>query len=171
MLSAAKKILVTQAFGSWSPNVPNKMVGVYATNPDGEIGGDIKETRWLVPEKEYLARGSNPFEIDTVRHIQLDNSVEFGEAAVESALAWRQAIEAMTKMVVMCVSVDNGDAAVFLNGNLVYSIEADEESPHSAYSIALPIASALGVEVVEKVVATPSDPDWNWDDIYGLVAG
>lgn len=72
-------IIVTSAFGDWSPNVPKGMVGVY-----GAPGGDRSATqsRWLVQKDEYVKNRAH-FVIDTARHLPLPDNVEFGVGATE----------------------------------------------------------------------------------------
>lgn len=74
----------------------------------------------------------------------------------------------MKKPEIILVELRNGDAAIFLNSEVVYALEAENTGP-CAIVTANNIAEALGVEVLAVEMDVPADGDWNWGDVYELV--
>ena len=67
-----------------------------------------------------------------------------------------------------CVVLENSDAALFLNGEVIYSLDANDEG-QSAPDLGRAIASALGVSMGYVEMAVPLDSDWNWNDVFELL--
>ena len=66
------------------------------------------------------------------------------------------------------VSINNGDAALFVNGTPVYTQEAiDKGEP--VCSVAESLASAMQVGLQRTLMEVPSDSDWGWTDVYELL--
>lgn len=85
-------LIVTSAFGSWSPNVPAGMVGVYAAEHGVRTA---PKTHWLIDQAEYQAINRKPaidgktedFVIDRTRHQRVSNDGTFGVGAAEVSAA------------------------------------------------------------------------------------
>lgn len=75
----------------------------------------------------------------------------------------------MKKPEVIAVNLRNGDAAVFVNGATVYSIEAIDRRTIEPAALAARLAEQLGVEPVSIEMDVPSDEDWQWEDVYELL--
>lgn len=74
---------------------------------------------------------------------------------------------------VTLVTVANGDIAVFVNSSEIASLEASDHTGSSGLSldeVAKRLATALGTSVRHVSVATPEDPEWNWNDVAAVIA-
>lgn len=67
------------------------------------------------------------------------------------------------------VSIENGDTCVYLNGTVILSVEAWENTTANTKDIANAMGVALNIPVHELEMAVPLDDDWNWDDVYELL--
>lgn len=79
---AGRTWFVIAAFGAWSANVPNGMIGVIASL-DGVFDDVLLRSKWLVPAAEYrqLLKRDRQFVIDPAKHHRVADSVEFGIGA------------------------------------------------------------------------------------------
>ncbi len=68
----------------------------------------------------------------------------------------------------ICVSISNGDAVLFVNGAPVYTQEAIDTG-ETVSSVAESLANALQVGLQVMAVDVPSDPEWTWPDVYELL--
>lgn len=66
------------------------------------------------------------------------------------------------------VSLQNGDTALFVNGDAVLSLDASEAG-QSPGEIGDYLAKALGVPLQSIEMAVPADDDWSWNDVYELL--
>ena len=66
------------------------------------------------------------------------------------------------------VTVANGDVALFVNSEVVYSLEATDKGPDPA-TLGESLAKCLGVELQQHSIAVPTDSDWTWSDLYELL--
>lgn len=69
---------------------------------------------------------------------------------------------------IIIVFVQNGDAALFVNGRKIYSLDASEAGP-SVQDLGEQFADSLGTAAKLVEVAVPKDDDWNWNDVYELL--
>jgi hypothetical protein len=64
------------------------------------------------------------------------------------------------------VSLDNGDTALFLNGLVVHSLDANQEG-ESPLELGKTLSRALGEPLHDCTWKTPITEDWNWhEDVY-----
>lgn len=84
----------------------------------------------------------------------------------------------MKKPEVLAVTLGNGDSALFLNGEMVYSLAATDKGDmlnladlavEAPVALGIKMAAALGVNPHAVEMAVPSDEDWSWSDVYELV--
>jgi len=76
----------------------------------------------------------------------------------------------MNKTEIVAVTLANGDCALYLNGNVVYSVEAcDKGDPANPVELGIKMATALEVTPHAVEMAVPKDEDWNWEDVYELL--
>lgn len=77
----------------------------------------------------------------------------------------------MKKPEVLAVTLSNGDSALFLNDEVVYSITGNVAGLAIDTPVALAIKMATALEVTPHAVEmeVPSDEDWNWSDVYELI--
>ena len=68
---------------------------------------------------------------------------------------------------VLVVVVDNGDEAMWINGQIILSSEA-ECGDAAVFPTAQRIAEAFDLQPVLVTVKTPAEEDWNFDDVYRL---
>lgn len=69
---------------------------------------------------------------------------------------------------IIAVSLANGDVALFVNGDAVIQLDADESGKDPA-EIGQYLAKALGVDLQQVSMETPNDDDWSWSDVYELL--
>ena len=69
---------------------------------------------------------------------------------------------------IISVTLSNGDVALFVNGDAILTLEADETG-HNPASIGEYLAKALGARVQEVSMDVPLDDDWSWNDVYELL--
>lgn len=74
------------------------------------------------------------------------------------------------KTSVVRISVTNGDEVLFVNSLPVMTSEASSGDP-STGSVAKALAAALGVELLEVSLPTPSRSDWTWSDVWDAYEG
>lgn len=72
------------------------------------------------------------------------------------------------KCELICVSLNNGDCALFLNGDAVYQLDAQDHGQNPA-EIGEALAKALDVTLTNIAMDVPSDEDWCWNDVYELL--
>lgn len=70
---------------------------------------------------------------------------------------------------IIALTLSNGGCALFINGDAVMSLEADEEGKDPVV-MGRYVAKALGVPYQKLWMETPKDPDWSWNDAYALIA-
>lgn len=76
----------------------------------------------------------------------------------------------MKKTEIVAVTLANGDCALFINGNVVYSVEAcDKGDPANPVELGIKMSTSLNVTAHAVEMAVPSDEDWNWQDVYELL--
>ena len=75
-------------------------------------------------------------------------------------------VEARPELI--CVVLENNDAALFLNDVLIYSLGANDEG-QTAPDLGRSMESALGVQMRYEEMAVPLDEDWNWNDVLELI--
>lgn len=70
----------------------------------------------------------------------------------------------------VAVTLASGDGALFLNGKVVYSVEAcDKGEPANPVELCNKIASALEATPHAVEMAVPKDEAWSWQDVYDLL--
>lgn len=74
----------------------------------------------------------------------------------------------MKKPELVLVEIRNGDAALYLNGKEVYTLEASDRG-ESPLSVANSLSKALGVDVMAVEMDVPADQEWTWADVYELL--
>lgn len=72
---------------------------------------------------------------------------------------------------VILVNIDNGDAAAWLDGEMIAFGYCDDDECISEQvgEIASNVAKALGCTVREINMPEPADKDWNWNDVRAIV--
>lgn len=76
----------------------------------------------------------------------------------------------MNKPEIVVVSLRNGDSALFLNGQVIYSVKANNKGdPDSPLDLGMKMATALGITPHAVEMSAPKDVDWNWQDVYELI--
>lgn len=65
----------------------------------------------------------------------------------------------------IAVTLDNNDVALFVNGDAVYQLDANDpgQDPDEMGGY---LAKALGVELRSVNMAVPDDREWSWNDVY-----
>lgn len=69
---------------------------------------------------------------------------------------------------IILVTLSNGDAALFVNGDAVAQYDASYGGDNPA-TMADGLAAALKVELQSVTMDVPLDDDWNWNDVLELI--
>lgn len=69
---------------------------------------------------------------------------------------------------IIAVTLSNGDVALFVNGDAVIQLDAGDSGNDPAETGEY-LAKALGVDLQQVSMETPSDDDWSWNDVYELL--
>lgn len=69
---------------------------------------------------------------------------------------------------IIAVKLDNGDCALFVNGDAIYQLDASE-SGQCPFEIGEQLAKALHTPLREIATSTPVDDEWSWNDVYELL--
>lgn len=70
---------------------------------------------------------------------------------------------------IIVLTLTNGDCALYINGDAVMTLEADEEGKDPAV-VGHYVAKALDVSYQKLWMETPEDPEWSWNDAYALIS-
>lgn len=74
----------------------------------------------------------------------------------------------MKQTEIIAVKLDNGDTALFVNGDAVLSKDASTIVQDPA-EVGQYLAKALGANLQQFNIETPRDEDWSWNDVYELL--
>lgn len=69
---------------------------------------------------------------------------------------------------IFVVQLSNGDSALIVNDDLVYSLDSNEEGV-TPLELGHSFADALGLKPLFLTMNTPPDSDWNWRDVIELL--
>ncbi len=63
------------------------------------------------------------------------------------------------------ILLSSGDAALFVDGEIVFTAEPGLDEPNDVVTVAKNLATALSVNLVTIASEPPPDDDWTWSDV------
>lgn len=111
---------------------------------------------------ELLGNALNPDDINTF--CDLVNTVVIPDGFDPSAVV----DESKVSPHLVLVALSNGDRCLYLNDKVIVTAESDDNTTDPK-EIGEAIAVSLGICFTRVSMQTPSDSDWNWDDVCELL--